>query len=194
MVRTPRNRTGREVRGVTFASWSGYDPPVSEKGPSSADYADRFAAANDAFTDLVEGLDEEQWQSPGKNFPERLNDEDESRTVGVIAHHVAISEQLIWGRIKDLLGGRPPAPLDITVMNAEHAARKGAVTKAEVLTLLEKSGADITAGLRGLSPEQLQVASATPAGSFTVAQRVERVLLGHIEGHHAVIEATIARR
>ena len=67
-------------------------------GARSEKYAEQFEAAQDSFVDLIDSLTDEQWSIVGKNYPERVN-EDEHRTVGVIAHHVADSQKFIVDRI-----------------------------------------------------------------------------------------------
>jgi hypothetical protein len=88
----------------------------------AAQIADQFESAQEAFIRLVESLTDEQWGRVGRNGPERLNDEDEGRTVGVIAHHVAMSGPFIIDRIRAMLAGRQMTPVDIHAMNAAHAA------------------------------------------------------------------------
>ena len=44
----------------------------------SAEYADRFEAAQDEFIRLLEPLTGEQWNRTGQNYPQRINDEDEN--------------------------------------------------------------------------------------------------------------------
>ena len=46
--------------------------------------------------------------------------------------------------------------------------------------------------LRAIPDEKLDVAKELPSGTMTVQQRIERVLIGHIQGHQGSIEATIA--
>jgi len=40
--------------------------------------------------------------------------------------------------------------------------------------------------------EKLDIARELPSGTMTVQQRIERVLIGHLQGHQGSIEATIA--
>ncbi len=105
----------------------------------AAEYADAFETAQAEFIRLVESLDDLQWRRVGGNFPQRLNDEDERRSVGVIAHHVALSTPWIMERIQAMLSGRPTAPFDIRAMNARHAEEHAGVTREEVLALLRAS-------------------------------------------------------
>ena len=58
----------------------------------SARYAADFEAAQEELITLLESLTDEQWRMVGRNYPQRLNDEDEDRPIGVIAHHVAVTE------------------------------------------------------------------------------------------------------
>ena len=162
-------------------------------GGRSAELADEFEAAQEAFAGLVESLSDEQWTLVGTNFPERLNDEDEGRTVGVIAHHVAVSGQFISDRIGATLEGRPVAPVDIRSLNAAHAVEHAGARREEVVALLREKGPTIGAFVRALSERDLATSLVTPAGPMTIEQRIERVLIGHLKGHGAVIEATLSR-
>ena len=159
----------------------------------SAQLADEFEAAQEAFAGLVESLSDEQWRLVGTNFPERLNDEDEGRTVGVIAHHVAVSGQFIIDRIGATLEGRPVAPVDIRALNATHAAEHAEATREEVVALLRQKGKTIGSAVRAMSDRELATSLVTQAGPMTIEQRIERVLIGHLKGHRGVIEATLSR-
>jgi hypothetical protein len=96
----------------------------------------------------------------GRNYPQRLGDEDKRRSVGVIAHHVAISMDGIMGRIQALVDGQPLRPAGsgqlrqalqaVEVENARHAAEHAGVTKQEVLRLLRERQLRIVAALRAI--------------------------------------------
>jgi hypothetical protein len=155
--------------------------------------ADQFEAALDGFTGVVESLTNEQWRMRGRNTPgQRINDEDEARPLGVIAHHVAVSQNLIMGRIQQVLHDQPTPPLDNKQINAKHANEYADTTKAEVLSVLTISGQQIVKDLRAIPDAKLDIEREFPAGTMTVEQRIERVLIGHIKGHQGSIEATIA--
>jgi hypothetical protein len=158
----------------------------------SARYAAEFEAAQDAFIRLVESLTEAQWRLPGRNYPERLNGEDEGRPVGVIAHHVAVSEPFVMDRILGMLEGRQLSPVDIRGDNARHAAEQAEVGKEEVLRLLRESRDSIAAAVRSIPDDQLDQQRDTPVGPMSVAQRLERVLIGHLKVHQGSIEAAIS--
>ena len=164
---------------------------VMKVGTRAAKYADDFVAAQRGFIELVQSLSDDQWRAVGRNFPERINDVDESRTVGVIAHHVASSEQFIIDRIYLMLDEKPMPPVDFTESNAQHAAKKSGVTRDEVVALLRANEVGIAPRVRAIPDDKLDVEHQTPAGPATVAQRLERVLIGHLKMHQGSIEAAL---
>jgi DinB family protein len=160
----------------------------------SAEFADRFEAAQDEFIRLIESLDDERWQRVGMNYPQRVNDEDERRTVGVIAHHVATSAPFILERIQLMAAGKLLSPVgDFRELNAMHAAENAGVTRDEVLSVLRETKRPIAAAVRAIPDDQLDQQRETPVGPMSVAQRLERVLIGHLKMHQGSIEATLAQ-
>lgn len=157
----------------------------------SQQFAQQFEAAQDDFIRLVESLSDEQWHLAGKNFPQRINDEDEGRPVGVIAHHVATNGDYITERIQTMLAGGPLAPINQRAVNAEHARSHSGVTRDEVLRLLRASRNRIANAVRAIPDDQLDIERSTPAGPMSAAQRVERVLIGHLKQHQGSIEGAI---
>ena len=107
--------------------------------PRSAQLAEQYEFAHDEFFQLIESLNPDQWHMAGKNFPKRINDEDEGRPVGVIAHHVATNGDWIIERIQTMLAGGPLAPVNTRAINSEHARTHASVTKDDVLRLLRAS-------------------------------------------------------
>jgi hypothetical protein len=156
--------------------------------------AEQFEAAHENFIRVIESLTNDQWRLRGRNTPGmRINDEDEARPLGVIAHHVAVNEKVIMGRIQAVLHDAPAPPADFKQINARHANEYADTTKAEVITLLQESGTQIAGDLRAIPDDMLDKAKELPAGgTMTVQQRIERVLIGHLTGHQGSIEATIA--
>jgi N-acetylglutamate synthase-like GNAT family acetyltransferase len=154
----------------------------------------QFEAAHENFIRVVESLTGDQWRMRGKNTPGmRINDEDEARPLGVIAHHVAVNEKVIMGRIQAILSDSPTPTLKVKETNARHANEYADTTKSEVLTLLQESGSQIAKDLRTIPDKMLDKVRELPTGgSMTVEQRIERVLIGHLQGHQGSIEATIA--
>jgi len=163
------------------------DPTISR----SAHFALEFERAQDGFIVLVSSLTAEQWKMIGKNHPQRLNDEDEGRPVGVIAHHVADSEKFIIDRIYAMLEGKPMPRVDFKVSNAAHAARHAAVSKEEVIKLLRENRDPIAEAVAAIPDEDLDLMRDTPVGPMSVAQRLDRVLIGHLKQHQGSIQATI---
>ena len=163
------------------------------KASRSGRLADEFEAALESFIRVVESMTNEQWRMRGKNTPgQRINDEDEARPLGVIAHHVAVNQDVIMDRIQLVLHDQPTPSVDFKQVNAKHANEYADTTKAQVLALLRSSGEQIAKDLRAIPDEKLDKARELPSGKMTVEQRIERVLIGHIQGHQGSIETTIA--
>lgn len=148
--------------------------------------------AQTGFISLVESLSAEQWRLVGSNYPQRVNDEDERRTLGVIAHHVAVNGPWIMDRIEGMLMGRKLTPVDFTAINAEHATEHAHVSRDEVLGVLRETLPRIVAAVRAIPDDQLDQSRDTPVRPMSIAQRLERVLVGHLKEHQGSIEATIA--
>ena len=167
---------------------------MAEKTTSRSErLADQFEETLENFVGVVDAMTADQWRMRGKNTPgQRINDEDEARPLGVIAHHVAVNLNVIMGRIQAAIHNQPTPPIDFKQSNARHANEYADTTKAEVLTLLRASGDQIAKDLRSMPDEKLDIAKEMPSGTMTVQQRIERVLIGHIQGHQGSIEATIA--
>jgi hypothetical protein len=157
----------------------------------SAALAEQYEAAHDEFTRLVESLEDHQWHLTGKNFPQRIDNEDEGRTVGVIAHHVATNGDWITERIQTMLAGGPLAAVNMREINSEHARSHTNVTKDEVLRLLRASRGRIAGAVRAIPDGQLDIQRSTPAGPMSAAERVEKVLIGHMKQHQGSIEAAL---
>jgi hypothetical protein len=166
---------------------------AESKTSRSGRLADQFEAAQENFIRVVESLTNDQWRMRGRNTPgQRINDEDEARPLGVIAHHVAVNQKVIMGRIQAVLHDQQTPPVDFKQVNAKHANEYADTTKAEVVTLMRDSGRQIAKDLRAIPDAKLDMARELPSGKMTVQDRIERVLIGHITGHQGSIEATIA--
>lgn len=158
----------------------------------SSRFAVEFEAAQDEFIKLIESLTDEQWHLRGKNHPQRMNDEDEGRTIGVIAHHVAETGPWIIDRIQAMVDGRPLSPVDFRIINARHAVEHADATRDDVVQLLRTGKRRIAAAVRAIPDGQLEQPHDTPAGPATVAQRLEWVLIGHVRAHQGSIKAAIS--
>jgi hypothetical protein len=133
---------------------------------------------------------------------ERLSDADwkkvtaaEQWSVGVTAHHIAVSHETLAGLIKALADGKEPnVPLDaIHALNATHAREHAGCTKAETIALHRKNAAAAAARVRGLTDEQLDRSGAAIAGlpAMTPAQLAGGLLCGHVDEHLGSIKATV---
>ena len=166
-------------------------PMDAPQGSRAAQYAAEFEAAQHDLIRAIESLSDEQWRLVGRNYPQRLNNEDEHRSVGVIAHHVAITTPRTLDRIERVLDGRPLPQSDFQALNARHASEYADVSRDEVLALLRAQQAEVAAAVRGIPDDQLDVARDTPVGPMSIAQRLDRVLVGHIRMHLGSIEAAL---
>ena len=68
------------------------------------------------------------------------------------------------------------------------------VSRDEVLTLLRDNLPEILPRITAIPDEQLDITRETPAGPMSVAQRLERVLIGHMKIHEESIRAAIASK
>lgn len=158
----------------------------------SQGFAAEFESAQDDFIGLVASLTDAQWRKVGRNYPKRVNDEDEGRSVAVIAHHVASDGPWLISRIQDSLAGRQLNPPDKKAENARHATDHAAATREEVLRILRDTKPVIAEAIRAIPDDQLDLSQDSPIGPLTIAFRIQAVLIGHIKMHQGSIEAAIA--
>src|SRR5947209_8582065 len=91
--------------------------------------AARYRQANAEFVAELEGISTEQWR---KQCP------DESRTGGVVAHHIATIHPIIAGWVLQLVRGEAVEGVTLDLadqMNAHHAEEHAHTSKAETLEL-----------------------------------------------------------
>jgi Mycothiol maleylpyruvate isomerase N-terminal domain len=122
----------------------------------------------------------------------------EKWTVGVVAHHVAVSHEGIAGIIKTVSSGQsmPHFTMDMLhAMNAKHAQEQANCTKAETLALHKKNAAAAAALVRGLSDAELGKSGTVLAGMppMSVEQIVSGILIHHIDEHVGSIQVTLGR-
>lgn len=138
-------------------------------------------------------IEPSRWRTPGVNAPgPRLFPEDEDRPVNVIAHHVAV-----WlPRHAELMRARAAGEqvaIDANALNAEDAVRHADVTPEEVLAELARNFTVTREFLSGLTEEQLERTWETRVGRMSLRDGIERVLIGHVDGHRASIEAVLVQ-
>jgi uncharacterized protein (TIGR03083 family) len=142
--------------------------------------ADRFEQANRELIATVERLSDAHWKAKTSA---------EGWSVGVVAHHVAGGHLGISGVVQKIASGESFPMPNLDKMNAEHAAQFANATKAETLALLRQNAAAAAAMVRGLGDAQLDHVGGPM--NMSAAQTIERVLIGHIDDHHASIRKTI---
>jgi uncharacterized damage-inducible protein DinB len=149
--------------------------------------AKQFEAKAAEMTGAIEKLSDADW----KNVTAA-----EKWSVGVTAHHVAVSHDGIAGIVKSVASGKSMPPFTMAMldeMNATHAKQHANCTKAETLAA-HKSGAAAAAALvRGLSDAQLDTKATVMTGmpAMSVQQVIEGVLINHVAEHLGSIRATV---
>ena len=118
--------------------------------------------------------------------------------VGVVAHHIAVSHELIAGIIKTIADGNPLPELSldqIHAMNAQHAQEQGGCTKAETLALHKQSAAAVAALVRGIGDADLDRKAVVLKGvpEMAAGELAGGLLVGHIDEHLGSIRTTIRR-
>lgn len=154
------------------------------------DLARQFEQVNGELIALVEGCSDQDWHTicAGENWP-----------VNVTAHHVAVAYPFIAQLVQAVAERRsanPPSREAINAQNAQHAEQFKDCTREEVLSLLQQNGASAVELVRGLSDRQLDTISifATMGmASFSTADLVERILIGHPRTHMRSIRAALGR-
>ena len=112
--------------------------------------ADSIEAINLELIQVARGCSEEQWRTDA-------NDEGDSRTVAVIAHHVGHGHLHTGEWLETALAGHEVNITldDINAENAEHAATYHDVAREETIQLLVENGDRLCARIAGLSDEEL---------------------------------------
>ncbi len=108
-----------------------------------------------------------------------------SLSSGMARRAAAMRRPLIMARIQAIIDGQPTPPADFKDINAKHAVERADATKEEVLDRLRSSGRRIAAALRAIPDDKLDLERQLPSGVMTVQQRIERVLIGHVQSHQA---------
>ena len=134
---------------------------------------------------------------------EKLSDADwkkatsaEKWSVGVVAHHIAVSHEGIAGIIKTVAAGQsmPGFTMDMLHdMNAKHAQEHANSTKAETVALHKKNAGAAAAVVRGLGDADLAKSATVLTGMppMSVEQIVNGILMHHMDEHLGSIRATV---
>ena len=152
---------------------------MSEDARSPGQYASDIDAARERLVAFVSGCTDEQWKAaPLDGDP---------RPVGVVVDHVAHAYEYLGGWMRQILDGETVTVNSdvVDALNAEHAGRAAAVTRAEAVEHLRRSGAAVSQLVAGCSAEDLQ------AGGGRV-ERLAQIAIRHADDHRAEIEAALA--
>ena len=150
---------------------------------------ERFEQAVAEFIGVVQGLTEEQWR---RRCP------DEERSVDVVARHVAKGIPYEMDVFRAIAAGRQPVTTTraaLAEMNAEDAEEWAGCGRDETVALLRDYAAAAAAEVRGWDDAQLARSGlyVEDLGEpWTVEQWIERILIGHIQGHLRSIRAALA--
>lgn len=149
--------------------------------------AARFEQASNDFASTIQALSDADWQAKTA---------DEGWTVAATAHHAAGSTEPISMIAQAAATGSPMPPITadgLNKMNAEHAQQYANVSREDTLALLRKTTGPAASIVRGLSDDQLSGKATLPMGmELTTEQIIENVLIGHLTGHSASIQAARA--
>lgn len=150
--------------------------------------ADRLALFNKTMMEFVENLTEEDWRKvcSWEDWP-----------VGVTARHVGAGHYNIIGLVEMIVkeGKFPEMSGDqINQMANQHAREHAACTKAEVLDVLRKQGAALTAFVEGMDDAALDKTAylAMMGKETTAGQFIELVVLQSGGEHLANMKAAMA--
>ncbi len=163
---------------------------MGRRAEALADRIEKGAAELAAF---AEGLSEAQWRTPMSGIGK------DSRSVGVIVHHVATVYPIEIDLARAIASGK--AVTDVTweavaELNARHASEKTDVTKAAALELLRKNSRAAADAVRAFTDDELDRAapfSLSYGAPMTAQFVVEDHALRHPWHHLARIRRVLGR-
>jgi len=125
--------------------------------------------------------------------------EAEKWSVGVTAHHVASTFEVVPDVVRAVTAGRSLDGFElgrIDEINARHAVDHAGCSKAETIELYDKGVAAAAAAIRELSDEDLTKSGtlATGVPPLTAEQIISLGLLNHIDEHFGSIRKTIGAK
>jgi len=153
--------------------------------------ADRIEEGAAGLAAFCEGLTEAEWQTPVSGS--------DSRTVGIIVHHVGTMYPIEIDVARAIAGGN--AITDVTwgvvaEINAKHAQDNADVTKAAALELLRRNSKAAAEAVRAFTDEELDTAAgfSLSFGAPVTAQFViEDHAMRHSWHHLAGIRKALGR-
>jgi len=163
---------------------------MSHRAESLANRIEEGAAGLAAF---AEGLSEAEWRTPMSGSGK------DTRSVGVIVHHVASVYPIEIDLARVIAGGK--AVTDVTwdvvaTLNAQHAVEQAGVSKAATLELLRRNSREAAAVVRTFTDDELDRAapfSLSFAAPVTAQFVIEDHALRHSWHHLARIRAALEK-
>jgi hypothetical protein len=150
--------------------------------------AEQFEQAIEQATAVLYRLNREQWT---------LDCPDEQRTVAAVARHIAVAIPFEMRAFGALARGDAFEPVRwewLHEVNAEDGAANATADVADTLILLRRNASVAARAVRAMTDEQLARTGVYVVGmpQMTVAALLERILVGHVTGHLASIQAALA--
>ncbi|HXH82836.1 MAG TPA: DinB family protein [Candidatus Tectomicrobia bacterium] len=158
-------------------------------GQRGETYAKAFEAKAEEAARFIESLTDDEWKKTTTA---------EKWSVGVTAHHIAVSHELLAGLAKTLADGKPGPNIPVDALhqaNAKHAQEHANCTKAETLALFRRGAAAAASIVRGIADADLDRRGAVIAGmpEMSAADLAGGLLVRHIDEHLGSIRATVGR-
>lgn len=170
---------------------------ISNKPQTLSSRAEALAARIEQGADelavFAEGLTAEEWRRPLSLIGS------DTRTIGVIVHHVASMYPIEVDLVRAIAGGNAVTDLTWAVVadiNAKHAKDYATVTKTEALDLLRRNSREAANAVRQFTDQQLDTAAPLSLnyGAPVTAQFViEDHPLRHSWHHLARIRKSLGR-
>ncbi len=143
-----------------------------------------------ALAAFARGLTNAEWHTPVPG---------DGRKVGVVVHHVASMYPIEVQLAQQLAAGQPVAGVtwdDVDAINADHAAKYDAVTRAEALELLERNSSAAAAAIRSMTDAELDNAAPLSLNDDVVLTSqfmLEDHAVRHSYHHLAILRAALDR-
>ena len=156
--------------------------------------AARIEAGAAGLAAFAEGLSDTEWRTRVAGSGR------DSRTVGVIVHHVASVYPIEIDLARTIASGKAVAGVTweaVAEMNAAHARDNAGATKADALGLLRKNSREAAAAVRALTDAELDQAapfSLSFDAPVTAQFVIEDHALRHSWHHLARIRAALGRQ
>jgi len=160
-----------------------------EGSQQAATLASRFRAENAALAAFVAELSEREWA---------MDCPSEGRSIGVVVGHITEGHLVIGAIIRAMVAGRPlPVQARRTEeqgasFNARQARHLATRTREDGLRMLRSNTTRIGRFIERLDDADLQ-RTAPGADGVTVADAIERALLGHPRSHGDAVTSAVLR-